>query len=153
MHVYNINAGYNEALKEACEPLYEYCWLVERIRKGMEPVENKRDQVILGRVVEEALKAMPESFRIRKMLMDEMEEVKGMIFGEYDEALDRQEQEKYLQEETKAARSEGAKQNAVKTVKNMLKKMPEWSDQEIADFVTDITAEEVAKLRKGEKME
>ena len=160
VHVYNINAGYNEGLKEGCKALYEYCWLVERIRKGMEPVENKRDSVILGKVVEEALKEMPESFLIRKMLMEDLEEVKGMIFGEYDEALDKQEQEKYVREETEAALSKGekigevkgAKQKTVETVKNLLKKTPEWSDQEIADVVKDITAEEVAKLRRGEKL-
>ena len=78
-------------------------------------------------------------------------EMNGIIFGEYDEALDRQEQEKYVREETEAARSEGAKQKAVEMAESTLKRFPEWTDQEIADFVKDITAEEVAKLRKGEK--
>ena len=91
-------------------------------------------------------------------------EMNGIIFGEYDEALDRQEQEKYLKEETDAARSEGeksgieigkeigkdigAKQKAIQMAESTIKRFPDWSDQEIADFVKDITAEEVAKLRR-----
>ena len=91
-----------------------------------------------------------------------------MIFGEYDEVLDKQEQEKYLREETEAARSEGklegkqegikigerngTKQKTVQMVKTTMKRFPEWSDQEVADFVKDISAEEVAELRKGKEI-
>ena len=78
----------------------------------------------------------------------------------------------FYKEEVEAARSEGmkkglkegieegikegleiaAKQNAIQTAKKLLKELPEWSDQKIAEIANDISAEDVAELRKGEKL-
>lgn len=148
VHVYNINSPYGKALKEACEPLLEYCWLVERVRRDMDKEEDKRDPEILGRVISKALDDMPDSFLIRKMLMRDRDEVIGMIFEEYDEELDRQAAEDYAREQKKL----GKREKSVQLAGNLLKKVPGWSDKEIADTVQDISPADVAKLRKGLKL-
>ncbi|MBO6207783.1 MAG: hypothetical protein J6O73_12700 [Lachnospiraceae bacterium] len=75
----NINAGHNKELLEKCRPLYEYSWLVAKIReynKTME-IEDAVDQV---------LKDMPDSFGIKPYLISNREEVRMSILTEYDEA-------------------------------------------------------------------
>lgn len=152
VHVYNINSPYGKALKEACEPLLEYCWLVEKVRRDMDKEEDKRDPEILGRVISKALDDMPDSFLIRKMLMRDRDEVIGMIFEEYDEELDRQAAEDYAELRRKEGIELGEKNKAVEFAGNLLKKVPGWSDKEIADTVQDISPADVAKLRKDLKL-
>ena len=66
-----------ELLKK-CRPLYEYSWLIGKIREYAltMPIEK---------AVDRALKEMPEDFGIRKYLMENREEVCMKILTEYDE--------------------------------------------------------------------
>ena len=160
VHVYNINGPYNVQLKKDCRPLYEYCWLVERIRAGMEPAEDKRDTELLGRVITEALDEMPEDFLIKGILMKERNAVIGMIFDEYNEALDRKAAEDYAKEQHQEGLDEGIeigeergeRRNAIQTAINLLKKLPGWTDEQIAELVQPLSATEIAQLRKGAKL-
>lgn len=87
----NINYGKNMALMEACEPLNEYAWLVETIR------ENQRTMRNLELAIDAAIEEMPDEFVIKKFLLLNKAEVKGMFLTEYDQekvlAQERQEVE------------------------------------------------------------
>lgn len=108
----NINYGRSPALMAACEPLREYAWLVEEIRKN-QALQKKRKKVsmlqerpedhedkmtdpgsegsgfnrgdLLGDAIDRALAAMPEEFVIRPLLLGHQAEVKGMLIDEYSE--------------------------------------------------------------------
>ncbi|MBR1471141.1 MAG: hypothetical protein IJ600_05810, partial [Lachnospiraceae bacterium] len=75
----NINAGHNRELMEKCRPLYEYSWLVAKIREH-------GAKMGIEEAVDLALKEMPEDFGIREFLIANREEVRMSILTEYDEA-------------------------------------------------------------------
>ena len=82
----NINYGKNITLMKACEPLSEYAWLVQTIR------ENQRTMKNLEAAIDKAIDKMPNNFAIKKFLLMNKAEVKGMFLTEYD-------QEKVLSQE------------------------------------------------------
>ena len=75
----NINYGHNKELLDACKPLYEYSWFIDRIRSE----KPKRDS--LGDAVDIAIKDMPDDFMIKSFLLKNQEEVKTMCITEYNE--------------------------------------------------------------------
>ena len=75
----NINYGKNRELLDACRPLSEYAWLINRIR------EYKNDMGIED-AVDRALNEMPQEYEIRPFLMGNRAEVKQMCITEYNEA-------------------------------------------------------------------
>ena len=108
----NINYGKNKKLMEACKPLNEYAWLVDKIRTYQ---KNKRD---LECAVELALTEMPDDFIIKKFLLLNKAEVKGMFLTEWD-------QEKVLAQERrdsiKQGINQGIKQANERVATNMLR--------------------------------
>ena len=58
--VLNVNYGRNAKLMEACEPLREYSWLVDAIRRHNKACED------LDEAVDMALREMPDGFLIRE---------------------------------------------------------------------------------------
>ena len=90
----NINYGKNKALMEACAPLNEYAWLVEAIRRHQRALQN------LETAVDAALDEMPDEFSIKKFLLFNKAEVKGMFITEYDQdkvlAQERRETERMI---------------------------------------------------------
>ena len=79
--------------RKPCRPLEEYTWLVEKIRENLKTVE-------IEEAVDQALRAMPESFGIRKYLISNRAEVKDMLLTKYDEA-------KYMEMFKEEGREEG----------------------------------------------
>ena len=75
----NINYGKNEALMEACKPLKEYAWLVDAIRK------HEKISHDIEVAVDAAIDEMPDDFLIKKFLLKNKAEVKGMFLTEYDQ--------------------------------------------------------------------
>ena len=75
----NVNYGRNRELLEACRPLDEYAWLVNRVREILkkEKLESSLDR---------AITEMPDHFVIKTFLMAHRSEVKGMLLTEYNEA-------------------------------------------------------------------
>ena len=76
----NINYGNNKELMTACTPLMEYSWLIDKIRyyKGQDiPIES---------AVDKALEDMPETYAIKKFLIENKAEVRTMCITEYNEA-------------------------------------------------------------------
>ena len=101
----NVNYGHNKELMEACEPLKEYSWFVEEIRKNM----DEEDEI--GTAVDMALDSMPEEFVIRQFLLDNRAEVKDVLLTEYNE-----------QKTMAAFMEEGEEKKAIKVAKRMLAK-------------------------------
>ena len=75
----NINYGHNKDLLDACKPLHEYSWFVDRIRS------EKPNRDTLGDAVDTAIKDMPDDFMIKSFLLKNQEEVKTMCITEYNE--------------------------------------------------------------------
>ena len=75
----NINYGKNKALMTACEPLSEYAWLVETIRRNQRTMRN------LEVAIDAAIDKIPDEFVIKKFLLQNKAEVKGMFLTEYDQ--------------------------------------------------------------------
>ena len=64
---------------EACEPLKEYAWLVDAIRRHEKIFQD------IEAAVDAALDEMPDDFLIKKFLLKNKAEVKGMFLTEYDQ--------------------------------------------------------------------
>ena len=75
----NINYGKNKALMATCEPLSEYAWLVEAIRGNQRTMKN------LEAAIDSAIEEMPDEFVIKRFLLQNKAEVKGMFLTEYDQ--------------------------------------------------------------------
>ena len=75
----NINYGNNKNLMEACKPLNEYAWLVDRIRHYQKTTKN------LEASIDIAINEMPDDFVIKKFLLSNKAEVKGMFLTEWDQ--------------------------------------------------------------------
>ena len=104
----NINYGKNRELMAACEPLSEYAWLVEAIRGNQRTMRN------LEAAIDAAIDDMPDEFVIKRFLLQNKAEVKGMFLTEYD-------QEKVLSQE----RQEGINEDRRRVATDMLKeKLP-----------------------------
>ena len=95
----NINYGKNKALMEACAPLNEYAWLVDSIRS------HKKTMKDLEAAIDVAIDEMPDDFSIKRFLMMNKAEVKGMFLTEYD-------QDKILAQERREAINEDRKRVA-----------------------------------------
>ena len=88
----NINYGHNRELLEACNPLFEYSWFVERVRS------NQTESEDLVKAIDKALAEMPDDFLIKPFILANQAEVKNMCITEYDEERTLA----YLKEEFKA---------------------------------------------------
>ena len=75
----NINYGQNKELMDACKPLGEYAWLIQRIRE----YSKHKD---IEEAVDQAIDELPEDFEIRPFLVGHRAEVKSMCITEYNEA-------------------------------------------------------------------
>jgi len=73
----NINAGYNEELKEACGSLREYCLFVERVRRYTFSEET------LEKAVEQAVKECIEEGILKEFLIANRAEVMAMSILEF----------------------------------------------------------------------
>ncbi|MBQ7372791.1 MAG: hypothetical protein IJW67_13100 [Blautia sp.] len=75
----NINPGKNRKILDACEPLREYSWLIEKIRENVKRMD-------LENAVDQAINEMPEEFVLKRLLIANRTEVKEMLLTEYNEA-------------------------------------------------------------------
>lgn len=89
----NINYGMNRKLMDACKPLKEYAWIVDRIRCF------QNEKMNLDSAVDKAIDEMPDDFSIKKFLVGNRAEVKMRFLTEYNE-------EKVLEQERKEAYEE-----------------------------------------------
>jgi hypothetical protein len=108
----NVNFGKNRELMEACQPLREYAWMVDRVREHQRVLQN------LEAAVDVTINEMPDSFVIRKLIELHRAGVKRMFLTEYDE-------EKMKEQERKEAFADGVEAGAYeanqKTAEDMLR--------------------------------
>jgi hypothetical protein len=90
----NINYGKNKALMEACRPLREYAWFIDRVRT------LQKDKNDLKAAVYTTIDQMPENYMIKPFLLDNRSEVMKMVLTEYD-------QEKTIEKAVDEGRREG----------------------------------------------
>ena len=76
----NVNYGHNQLLMKVCQPLYDYSWFVDKVRKNQKAFGN------MDKAVEMALSAMPEDSVLKAFLLSNKAEVKRMCITEYNEA-------------------------------------------------------------------
>ena len=81
-------------LSDACEPLKEYAWLVDTVRKYQ---KEKND---LESSIDATIEGMPEDYVIKPFIVAHQAEVKKMFITEYD-------QEKVLERGREEAKQEG----------------------------------------------
>ncbi len=74
----NINTNHSAALLKACRPLWEYSWIIRRIREN-------RSVLSLYDAINKTIDEMPESFLIRDLLLSHRSEVSEMLETEYNE--------------------------------------------------------------------
>ena len=123
VHMLNINAGKNKRLKEACEPLLEYCWLVDAIRE-------RRKVLNLSDAIDASLREMPDSFTIKPFLIAHQAEVTGMLETEYDE---KKTMELFRKEGWTEGHTEGRQEGLAEGIRNTIAAYREFhlSDDEI----------------------
>ncbi|MBQ8941238.1 MAG: hypothetical protein IJ062_05320 [Firmicutes bacterium] len=125
----NINYGHNKELLEACKPLNEYSWLVNKIREYQKTMNSLED------AVDAAIEEMADDFEIKSFLLENKAEVKRMCITEYDE-----------QKTMAAFGREAAHKQAVQGAIRMIKRGKDTLE-EIADIM-DLPLEEVIALSK-----
>lgn len=105
----NINYGHNKDLLNACKPLNEYSWFIDKVRNSKTSVFEE--------AIDIALTEMPDDFIIKLFLIANRAEVKRMCITEYDESRTLAEQ----REEGKAeGRAEGFLNALIELVKDGL---------------------------------
>lgn len=102
--MFNVNYGKNQKLMDACEPLKEYAWLVDAVRR------HQKEKMDLDAAVDAAVDEMPGESVIREFIVANRAEVKTMLLTEYNE-------EKIMEKE----RLEGAKQERERVAEDMIK--------------------------------
>ena len=80
----NINYGKNKELMNACKPLKEYAWLVEKIR------QHQKETNDLEKAIDLTIDEMPRDFVIRDFIIGHRAEVKKMFLTEWNEQEMRQ---------------------------------------------------------------
>ena len=98
----NINYGKNIELMTACKPLFEYAWLIDRIR-------NNGKTMDIETAVDKALNDMSEDFEIKIFLIANKAEVKQMCLTEYNET---ETMEMFREEGREEGRKEGREEGA-----------------------------------------
>lgn len=102
----NINYGHNKDLLNACKPLDEYAWFVDKVRNGKTNVFEE--------AIDMALNEMPDDFVIKPFLMANRAEVKHMCITEYDES-------RTLAEQREEGRAEGKIEGILTTLLELVK--------------------------------
>ena len=75
----NINYGHNKELMEACKPLKEYAWFIDRVRSNHKKMNN------LEQAIDAALDELDNDALIKPFLLKNQSEVKAMCITEYDD--------------------------------------------------------------------
>ena len=107
-------------MMDACEPLKEYAWLVDAVRR------HQSEKIDLDAAVDAALDEMPDEYVIKTFLLENRAEVKSMFLTEYNEekVMEKERQEgrrEGQQEGLREGRQEGRQERSVEVASDMLK--------------------------------
>ncbi len=110
----NINYGHNRELLDACKPLNEYSWFIDRIRENCKSMD-------ITESVSKAINEMPGTYVIKTFLENNREEVTGMLDTEYNEA-----------EVMELFKQEGREESTLLSIKNLIKNLGFSPEQAMA---------------------
>ena len=122
----NINKGHNQQLMDACKPLYEYSWFIDKIRNNLE-------NLTIEEATDKAIDDMPEDFLIREFLIGNRAEVKNMCLTEYNE-----------EETMQMFKQEGVEEGELRRAKEVY-------DRCIARGMSEADAMEISGLEEAQK--
>jgi len=128
----NINYGHNQELMEACKPLEEYAWFIDRVRSNHKKMQN------LEQAIDAALDELDKDALIKPFLLKNQSEVKAMCITEYDDERTLAETREESYEEGKA---DGRKEGTLNTLIDLVKKglltlaqAAEQADMSVSEF-------------------
>ena len=133
----NINYGKNQSLMDACEPLKEYAWLVDAVRR------HQAEKMDLDAAVDASMDEMSDEFVIKPFLLENRAEVKNMFLTEYNEE---KVMEKEREEGRQEGRQEGERKRSEEIASNMLKEG--GVSAAFISKMTELSEEAVRKLAK-----
>ena len=90
------------------QPLYEYAWLVDAVRR------HQSEKMDLNAAVDATIDEMPDAYMIKKFLVENRAEVKSMFLTEYNE-------EKVLEKEREEGRKEGREERDLEIAAKLIK--------------------------------
>ena len=125
----NVNRGQNTRTLEECRPLYEYSWIIQKIR------DNKNEEKDIEEAIDKVISELPNDFIVKSFLEAHRSEVKGMLATEYKE-----------EEVRELFVKEGEEKNIKKTIEKLKNKMHMTIDQAL-DFL-EIPQVERAKYKQ-----
>ncbi len=130
----NINYGHNKELLEACRPLFEYSWLIDKIRQYLKTMEREN-------AVNCAIDEVPEDFVLKPFLKEKKAEVFSMLLTEYNEE---EVMELFRADGERKGRKEGRKEGADKHLIDLIcKKLRKGKD---INTIADELEEEVDSI-------
>ena len=131
----DINYGSNEPILKECKPLYEYSWLINRVRQNKASGESTED------AVGHAIMEMPNNFEIHNLVQQNMMEVKKMVVFDLNDENERRKYDADLfndgKEEGRAEGRAEERENSAKIIKEILSEMG-LSEEEIEKKVQKI---------------
>ncbi|MBQ6502411.1 MAG: hypothetical protein IJI57_00685 [Flexilinea sp.] len=124
----NINYGRNMDLLNACEPLRDYSWLIERIRY------NKEQSGDIETAVDLSIEELSEDSVLKPFLLEHKAEVKNMCITEYDET-------KTMNMFKEEGREEGREEEKLASIQLIMKKM-QFSARQAMEFLEISSADQ-----------
>ena len=107
----NVNFGHNKKLMEQCKPLYEYSFLVNRIKFHIDRIKKEKGECVLEEAIDSAIEDLPKNFKILEFILANRMEVKDMCLFEFD-------QEHAMKSEREEGRAEERIRLLVKFIKD-----------------------------------
>ena len=81
----NINYGHNQELMNACQPLKEYSWFIDKVRNYTKEYRKNEEPGYAEKAVDRAIDEMPSDWILKQFLVEHRSEVRSMWMTEYDE--------------------------------------------------------------------
>ena len=124
------------------QPLYEYAWLVDAVRR------HQSEKMDLNAAVDATIDEMPDVYMIKKFLIENRAEVKSMFLTEYnEEKVLEKEREEDRMEGRLEGRMEGRKEGAGEEKRRNAKAMKsEGFSNEVIARITGLSREAIAAL-------
>ncbi|MBQ9990949.1 MAG: hypothetical protein IJP31_08420 [Lachnospiraceae bacterium] len=146
---FNINKGFNQELKEACQSLKEYMLFVERIREY-----SDQKELPLNEAVDRAVRECIKEGILAEFLEENRREVVSMSIFEYDEEKEmRLLREAYLEEGYERGEAAGEQRRKEKDLKVLVDFMKKYLPDAEAVFQEIISTEEFRDCTREQIME
>ncbi len=115
----NVNYGHNAELLEACKPLKEYSYFIDRIRS------HKKNTDTIESAIDLAIADLSDNSIIKPFIVANKAEVKRMCITEYDE-------ERFANEQREEGRAEGKAEGLLEALQKLIASgIPEATAKEI----------------------